>query len=61
MEGTTTSMTDMISSALETLMDVSTTVINFALENPVLAVLFVSGTIVPAGFAFFRSGKNAVS
>ncbi len=63
MDGTETAvstMTDMITSALETLMSVATTLVDYALENPVLAILFVGGTIVPAGFALFRNAKGSV-
>ena len=58
MEGT--NLTTMITTALDTLTSVATTLIDFAMENPILAVLFVGGTIVPAGFALFGGAKHAV-
>lgn len=61
MEGTATTVTDMITTGLETLMSVSTTLIDYALENPILAILFVGGTIVPAGFALFRGARGSVA
>lgn len=51
----------MITTALTTLTSVATTLINYALENPMLAILFVGGTIVPVGFALFKQARHSVS
>ena len=51
-------MGEAITTAVTDLMGVTTTVIDYVTKNPVLAVCFVAGTIVPAGIAIFNRLKN---
>lgn len=55
-EGTTS---DLITSALKTVTDVATTMIDFMMKNPLLSVVFVGGLLVPVGFSIFRKAKSA--
>ena len=48
----------LITSALETLTSLASSLINFAMANPLLSICFVSGTVIPAGFALFRRAKS---
>lgn len=47
-------MGESITAAVTDLMGIVTTVIDFVTKNAVLAVCFVSGTVVPAGIAIFH-------
>lgn len=51
-------MGETITGAVTNLMGVVTTVISYVTDNAILAVCFVSGTVVPAGIAIFRKLKR---
>lgn len=51
-------MGEVITGAVTDLMGVVTTVLDYVTKNAVLAVCFVSGTVVPAGIAIFRKLKH---
>lgn len=51
-------MGETVTTAVTDLMGVTTTVIDYVTKNAVLAVCFVSGTIVPAGLYVFRKLKR---
>lgn len=51
-------MGEAVTAAVADLMGLTTTVIDYVTNNAVLAVCFVSGTIVPAGIAVFNRLKN---
>lgn len=51
-------MGESITTAVTDLMGVVTTIIDFVTKNPVLAVCFVAGTVVPAGIAIFHKLKH---
>lgn len=51
-------MGEVITGAVGDLMSVVTTVLDYVTKNAVLAVCFVSGTVVPAGIAIFRKLKH---
>lgn len=51
-------MGEAITTAVTDLFGLTTTVIDFVTKNAILAVCFVSGTIVPAGIAIFNRLKN---
>ncbi len=51
-------MGEAITTAVTDLMGVTITVIDFVTKNAVLAVCFVSGTVVPAGIAIFNKLKH---
>ncbi len=46
-----------ITSALESLITITGKLIDYTLSQPVLALCFVAGTVVPAGFAMFARAK----
>lgn len=49
----------LITSALETLTSLATSLINFAMSNPLLSICFVAGTVIPAGFALFNNARRS--
>lgn len=51
-------MGETVTGAVTNLLGVVTTVISYVTDNAVLAVCFVSGTVVPAGIAIFRKLKR---
>lgn len=51
-------MGEAITGAVTNLMGVVTTVISYVTDNAVLAVCFVSGTVVPAGISIFKKLKH---
>lgn len=51
-------MGETITTAVTDLMGLVTTVIDYVTKNPVLAVCFVAGTVVPAGIAIFKKLKH---
>ena len=51
-------MGEAITGAVTNLLGVVTTVISYVTDNAVLAVCFVSGTVVPAGIAIFKKLKH---
>lgn len=51
-------MGEVVTGAVGDLMGVVTTVLDFVTKNAVLAVCFVSGTVVPAGIAIFKKLKH---
>lgn len=51
-------MGETIVTAVTDLMGLVTTVIDYVTKNPVLAVCFVAGTVVPAGIAIFNKLKH---
>lgn len=51
-------MGEAVTGAVANLMGVVTAVINYVTDNAVLAVCFVSGTVVSAGIAIFRKLKH---
>ena len=59
MEGATVALTDSITSGSETFLQMTTNVIDFITQNPLLVLLLVGGTIVPLGIAIFRKVKRA--
>ena len=48
-----------ISSAIANLTTVVGDCISFITGNPILVILLVSGTVVPAGFKMFRMAKRS--
>lgn len=59
MEESTVALTDSITSGSETFLAMTTDVIDFITQNPLLVLLLVGGTIVPLGIAIFRKVKRA--
>lgn len=51
-------MGEVVTGAVSDLMSVVTTVLDYVTKNAILAVCFVSGTVVPAGIAIFRKLKH---
>lgn len=51
-------MGEVVTGAVGDLMSVVTTVLDYVTKNAILAVCFVSGTVVPAGIAIFRKLKH---
>lgn len=51
-------MGEVITGAVGDLMSVVTTVLDYVTKNAVLAVCFVSGTVVPAGIVIFKKLKH---
>lgn len=51
-------MGETITGAVENLFTLTTNVIDFVTKNPVLAICFVAGTIIPAGIAIFNRLKT---
>lgn len=51
-------MGEVVTGAVADLLGVTTTVLDFVTKNAILAVCFVSGTVVPAGIAIFRKLKH---
>lgn len=51
-------MGEVITGAVTDLLSVTTTVLDYVTKNAILAVCFVSGTVVPAGIAIFRKLKH---
>lgn len=51
-------MGEILTTAVEDLMSVVTTVLEFVTSNAILAVCFVAGTLVPAGIKIFRKLKH---
>lgn len=54
---TTTSMAN-VTSAVDVILNVAGSVINFGLENPVLAIVLVGGTVIPTGMAVFHGFRH---
>lgn len=50
---------DAITTGLNQLVSIAGSLINFMMDNPILSLCFIAGTIVPAGFVFFREAKHA--
>ena len=59
MEGATVALTDSIASGTETFLDMTTNVVSFITQNPLLVLLLVGGTIVPLGISIFRKVKKS--
>lgn len=51
-------MGEIVTGAVGDLMSVVTTVLDYVTKNAILAVCFVSGTVVPAGIGIFRKLKH---
>ena len=51
-------MGEAVTTAVTDLFGLTTTVIDYVTKNAVLAVCFVSGTVVPAGIAIFHKLKH---
>lgn len=51
-------MGEVITGAVNDLLGVTTTVLDYVTKNAILAVCFVAGTVVPAGIAIFRKLKH---
>ncbi len=51
-------MGEVITGAINDLLGVTTTVLDYVTKNAILAVCFVAGTVVPAGIAIFRKLKH---
>lgn len=49
-----------ITTVVGNLVTLGGTVIDFAMNNVLLSICLVAGTVIPAGFALFRHAKHAV-
>ncbi len=47
-----------VSSAVDVILDVAGSVINFGMQNPVLAIVLVGGTVIPVGMAVFHGFRH---
>lgn len=48
-----------MTTALTTCTELFSTILTLVTDNPVMAVVFVGGTVVPVGFAIFRQAKRS--
>ena len=51
--------TQLVTDAIDWAFKIGTQAINWSLENPILALCFVCGTVLPIGFAVFSMAKGA--
>lgn len=58
MEGATTGM-EWITTGAQNILTIFDTLLDTITGNPLLAMLFVGGTIIPLGFMIFHKFKNA--
>ena len=58
MEGAATTGMDFVTTATTTIMDLVSTVLTKATEQPLFAVILVGGTVLPIGFKIFKKFKR---
>lgn len=58
-ETATAALSDAISSGTDVFLDNTTKIISFIVDNPLLVLLLVGGTIVPLGLWIFKKVKKA--